>query len=308
MLIYEKLRRKPASFRSLTGLKVEEFDEIYSEIEPAYQLAEKKRLSKPDRKRAIGAGGKFKHDLRTRLLMGLIWLRQYPTYEVLGVLFDLHKSNICRNLKIMLKLLQEQTAMDVRWPDKRRPKKHLEDMLADFPSLEFIVDATEQPIYRPRGKEAQKPYYSGKKKRHTIKTQLAVTLTGEIGDISESVPGSKYDLTLLRESKLLEGLPEEMGGMGDKAYQGVQNDDPERPFYIPKKKPRGRPLPEEDKEANRLFAKVRIIVEHTLALLKRFQVLAQVYRHTRDLYNTIFRIVAGLVNRQIRRRFIKAQA
>ena len=78
--------------------------------------------------------------------------------------------------------------MDVRWPDRKRPKKHLEDMLAHFPDLEFIVDATEQPIYRPKGKEAQKLYYSGKRKRHTIKTQLAVTPMGEIGDISESVP------------------------------------------------------------------------------------------------------------------------
>lgn len=301
MLTYEKLRRKEAAFRSLTGLTIEEFDGFYAEIELAYQLAEEKRLSRPNRQRAIGAGNKFKLHLRTRLLMAMVWLRIYPTYEVLGVFFDLHKSNVCRNLKVMLELLREQTAMDVRWPDEKRPKKHLEEILADFPDLEVIVDATEQPIRRPKGKEAQRPYYSGKKKRHTIKTQLAVTLTGQIGDVSESVPGSKHDLTLLRESRLLERLPKEAGAMGDKAYQGVQEDDPERPLYLPRRKPRGKPLTDEQKEANRRLSRIRIIIEHTLAQVKRFQLLSQVYRHALDLYNLIFRIIAGLVNRQIRR-------
>jgi|GEM_PF-2730391 len=47
MLTYEKLQRKPAAFRSLTGLTAEELDELYTQIEPAYQLAEEKRLSSP---------------------------------------------------------------------------------------------------------------------------------------------------------------------------------------------------------------------------------------------------------------------
>jgi len=83
--------------------------------------------------------------------MAMVWLRIYPTYEVLGVLFDLHKSNVCRNLKILLKLSQEKTKIEVRWPDEKRPKKCLEDLLADFPDLKVIVDATEQPIRRPKG-------------------------------------------------------------------------------------------------------------------------------------------------------------
>ncbi|MBI3988509.1 MAG: hypothetical protein HY347_02710 [candidate division NC10 bacterium] len=44
---------------------------------------------------------------------------------------------------------------------------------------------------------------------------------------------------------------------------------------------------------------MRIVVEHTLAHMKIFQVLYQVYRHARDTYTRIFRLVAGLVNRHI---------
>jgi hypothetical protein len=40
-------------------------------------------------------------------------------------------------------------------------------------AVALIIDCTEQPIQRP-GRE-QRCWYSGKKKRHTIKTEIAVT-------------------------------------------------------------------------------------------------------------------------------------
>ena len=47
-------------------------------------------------------------------------------------------------------------------------------------------------------------YYSGKKKQHTLKSQIAVDeLTGEIVDAAESVPGPTADITLLEQSALL---------------------------------------------------------------------------------------------------------
>ena len=46
----------------------------------------------------------------------------------------------------------------------------------------LILDATEQPIQRP--KKGQKKYYSGKKKRHTVKTQYVVNSDGKIESVS----------------------------------------------------------------------------------------------------------------------------
>jgi hypothetical protein len=40
-------------------------------------------------------------------------------------------------------------------------------------------------------------------------------------------------------------------------------------------------------------------VEHTTALLNKFQVLVQVFRHARASHTRIIRIVASLVNRRI---------
>lgn len=55
---------------------------------------------------------------------------------------------------------------------------------------------------------------------------------GGITEISESVPGSEHGLTCPRGVQAAGWRsPEEMGGVGDKAYQSVENDDPEHLYY-----------------------------------------------------------------------------
>jgi len=52
------------------------------------------------------------------------------------------------------------------------------------------VDTFEQRVQRPAGQEEQQRWYSGKKKGHTIKSQVAVEEeTGRIVDVGDSVPG-----------------------------------------------------------------------------------------------------------------------
>ena len=135
MLTYEKLIRKPRAFRSMTGLNIDEFERLYGEFEYYFAETEAERLARPDRERARGAGGQFKHDLHTRLMMTLIWLRTYPTYEVLGVLFDLDKGNISRNLKGVLSALEKVTRYDVGWPDKTWRKLQMTEAMQSFPEV-----------------------------------------------------------------------------------------------------------------------------------------------------------------------------
>ena len=55
---YARLRRHPAAFRALTGLTVPQFDALWMEVAPRMVEAERKRLTRPGRKREIGAGGR----------------------------------------------------------------------------------------------------------------------------------------------------------------------------------------------------------------------------------------------------------
>ena len=66
----------------------------------------------------------------------------------------------------------------------------------------------------------KKKYYSGKKKRHTLKKQIIVTPKGEIIHMSKTEFGSKSDKKIFDESEPGE-MDEDDAFMGDKGYQGI---------------------------------------------------------------------------------------
>ncbi|MGQ9586383.1 MAG: transposase family protein [Anaerolineae bacterium] len=288
------------------------FDELYAEFAEAHaeriHSAPLTRRTKTPRQRAVGAGRKHRYDLRDRLLMTLFWLRAYMTYEVLGFFYDLHKTNIEDNLKDVLATLETMTIFTFERPSADQPRLRSPQAVMDaFPEVRLVIDAKEQRVRRPKGtkdakgqmQDHQKPYYSGKKKAHTLKTQIAVRPDGLIEAVSQSVPGgATHDITLLRQTDLLAQLGPTEAGMLDKGYDGISKDYPDVRLYLPFKARRNHPLTEEQKASNRFLARYRIIVEHVMARLNKFQVLVQVFRHPRSRHGQIVRIVAGLVNRR----------
>jgi hypothetical protein len=85
-------------------------------------------------------------------------------------------------------------------------------------------------------------------------------------------------------------------------YPGLEKDLPLA--AIPRKKPRNKPRPEEDIVFNTLFAQGRIIVEHTIAMLRCYQALTVRDRHHRQCHTERVVAVAGLVNFRKRSRFV----
>lgn len=314
MITYEKLCKVPSAFKSLTGMTTAEFDRLFEAVAPAHrerlQQTPTKRGGQP-RKRAVGCGPQHTHSLRDRLLTALVWLRVYPTYEVLGFYFSLHKTNARLNVEEILETLLEMSAFGFERPAKGRKKLRSAQAVMDaFPDVALVIDSKEQRIRRPSGEDEggasrQRPYYSGKKKAHTLKSQIAVSPDGLIQAVSDSVPGSTHDLTLLRETKLLERLGEDEGAMMDKAYGGIEHDFPDLTLSLPFKARRNRPLTEGETAYNAYLASYRIVVEHTNAQLQKYQALAQQYRHDRHKHSRTVRVVAGLVNRQIERQPLK---
>jgi hypothetical protein len=322
MITYNKLTRRPAAARSLIGMSLPAYDKLYEEFEAAHaqrlQAMSQTRRTRQPRQRAVGAGRRYTYSLRDRLLMTLFWLRVYTTYAVMGFLFDLDPTNVEDNVKDVLATLECMSSFASERPAAERNKlRSVAAVMDAFPDVRLVIDAKEQRIQRPQpGKDdegqpqdRQKPYYSGKKKTHTLKNQVAVAPDGRIEAVSASVPGgATHDLTLLRQTQLLTQLAEGEAAMLDKGYDGIRNDFPDRSLYLPDKARRNHPLTPEQKASNRHLSRYRIVVEHTIAQLNQFQVLAQVYRHARTTHTQIFRIVAGLVNRQITATPLKSYA
>jgi DDE superfamily endonuclease len=315
MITWENLRRCPAAFKSLTGFTPEAFESLFLAFargyeERRYAAPTTKRGAQP-RQRAVGAGHPFTHDLPTRLLMTLIWLRIYPTFEVLGFLFSLNKTNVHDTVREMLATLETMANFSFERPAAERKKlRSVQAVMDAFPAVRLVIDTKEQPIQRPKStkeNDRQKPYYSGKKKRHTIKSEIGVEPDGQIGAVSASVPGgATADLSLLRKTRLVERLDADEAAMLDRAYVGAKKEFPGHQLWVPHKASRGHPLTEAQKAENRRLAQYRIVVEHTNAQLNQFQVLAQVYRHARESHTQAVRVVAMLVNRRIRERPLKS--
>ena len=305
ILRYEHLSQHPNVFKGLTGLRVSEFDELVEDVLPAYREAEIQRLSRPDRQRAIGGGHPFELDDRDHMLLTVVWLRVYPTHEVLGYLFGVDEVTAGRSIKRVLPILEQAGRDTMRMPDpgKKRRRK-LDDLLRDTPELAVVIDSFEQRVRRPKDKAEADGYYSGKKKQHTLKRQVVVDEeTGQVVDTSQSVRGPTADINLLEQSGLMERLPRGVGGIGDLAYVGIEKLHPQGLGATPRRKPRGQPRPPEDVAYNTAFSRRRIIVENTIGRMRRYQSIAQTDRNHRQLHGERVAAVAGLVNRQLAARF-----
>jgi hypothetical protein len=295
----EHLRQHPAVFRSLTGVPTGVFDNLAADVVPALDEAEFARRDRPDRDRAVGAGHPFALGPADQLLLAVVWLRVYPTHAVLAYLFGVSESAARRTLGRVLPVLAAAGKDTMRMPDPgTHARRNLPALLKETPGLAVLVDTFEQPTNRPTRR--QRAYYSGKKKRHTLKSQVAVDEgSGRVVHVPPSVPGPTADLNLLKRSRLLGCLPKGVGVIGDKAYIGAAGLRPNVVCVTPRRKPRGKPCPPEDRRYNRAVSRRRIGVEHTIRRLRVFQALTQVNRHGRTKHEHRVRAVAGLVNRMI---------
>jgi hypothetical protein len=233
------------------------------------------------------------------LLAAVIWLRHYPTEEVLGFLFGVSDSTARRAAHRCLPILAAAGRDTMRMPDPGRGhRKRLPKLLAETPGLAVVIDTFEQRVQRPRRR--QRAYYSGQKKAHTLKSQVAVDEeSGRFVDVAESRPGPWADLKVLKRSRLLRRLPAGVGALADLAYVGMADLHPEGLGATPRRKPRGKPRPPEDRRYNRAFSRRRIVVEHAIGRLRRYQALTQPDRHHRRLHTARARAAAGLVNRML---------
>ena len=303
---YPFLKKQPIVFRAVTGLKISEFNQF---VEPlVIQLAQQERqaLARSKRQRAVGGGRKYDLSWRNQFLLTIVWLRLYPTYEVLGYLFGVSDSSAHRIVKRCLPLLETTGRAEIQRSQAHAARKRgykLEAIFEQVPGLAVIVDAFEQTIERPTGREEADQYYSGKQRRHTLKSQVTVdAYTGEVLDVAESESGRSQDKGTFNRSGTSHRLPPDTAYLADLGYPGLEKELPLA--AIPRKKPRGQPRSEADKAFNTLYAALRIGVEHTIGRLRNYQALTLRDRHHRRYHIDRVVAVAGLINFTKRCRFV----
>jgi hypothetical protein len=206
------------------------------------------RDSKP-RQRARGGGRKARlESMESKLFFILFYFKCYPTFDVLGFLFDLERGRANRWMHRLQRILE--TALGKKMVLPERKLESIEQFLERFPEVkEVIFDGTERPVQRPKDAEKQKEHYSGKKKRHTRKHITGSTRKKRVIILTKARAGKIHDKRQLDEADLVGNIPDQVKIEGDLGFQGLQKEFVN--IHLPHKKPRGKELTAQQKQENK---------------------------------------------------------
>lgn len=223
-----------------------------------------------------------KLNLEQRVLVTLEYWREYRTYFHIATSWAVSEATICRCVHWVEDAL-------IKLPQFHLPgKKTLLQGERDV----AVMDVTETPIERP--KRGQRRFYSGKKKRHTLKCQLIIdAATGGIV-CTFFGKGRQHDFKIFAASGV--HFHPDTKSLVDKGYQGIQK--LHSNSAVPYKKPRGGQLSPDAKAFNRALAKERIRVEHVNRRLKVFRILSERYRNRRRRFGLRCNLIAAIYNQE----------
>jgi hypothetical protein len=264
MFTVESLRHYPGLVKAFTGLPAEEFWALVAAVSGRWAEGERARRARPDRRRAIGGGRRSGQELAVRVAVVLTYLRLHVPQAVVGLLFGTSQAEVSRELREVLPALRPCLPCPAIWePTVDAGALPAEAVLtvAQPAGGRVLIDATEQRVARPGDDATQRRYYSGKKKAHTLKTQVVTDGDHHIRAISTAVPGAMHDKTLCDALHTVDRLPDGVEADADKGYQGLaaqvetvaicdlatreERSVPRLTVQTPHKKPRGGDLTEE---------------------------------------------------------------
>jgi hypothetical protein len=301
MISVNRALRSDRLIKATTGLSSLEFKPLVSSFNRELQ---KERLIRFARGIEQGVrerrpGGGRRGTLRTstdKLFFILFYYKCYPTFDVLGLLFDLDRSNACRNVQKLTLIAEHVLEKKLVLPERRIST--VEELLELFPGVnELFIDGTERPIQRPKDREKQKATYSGKKKAHTRKNILIVDKNRRIGYLSPPAEGKKHDFGMFKDLFPPGVFPKSVALWLDLGFTGVESSYPTATVIMPKKKPKGGNLTDAEKARNKTISGFRVLVEHAIGGLKRFGIATEKCRNKNDQFNDrVMAISCGLWN------------
>lgn len=285
------IEKHPEKTKEILGI---EYQQWLGLVEVAKIEEEKIKLAQEQQKIRInkkGGGRPKKLKREEQICLCVFYLRHLPTFQILGIQFNVSKTEANDTFNYWIKIIRRilpASLMEQAKKDKEE-LKIVKEMLAEH---ELIVDSWEQPRERPKDNEAQKEYYSGKKKQHTYKGQVVTLPLGkDLVDVEVGREGKASDINMFREQQ--KKFQSEQKFTGDKGYQGGVN------IKIPQKKPKGKELTEEQNEGNTIISSQRIYVEHMIRLIKIFRAAKERFRMKRDKYEQVILAICGLVRLRI---------
>lgn len=249
----------------------------------------------PGRVRGIGGGkkGKLPH-MEDKLAFILLYLKCYPTFDLLAFLTGRDRSRCCRSVQTMLPILEMALGRNFVLP--KRKISSPEEFFKLFPEAkEVFIDGTERRVEKPKNLKKRNKLYSGKKKTTTRKTIVVNDSKKRILVVTPTKSGRRHDKRMTDKNQLIQNIPKDIGIFTDTGFQGIQKQHDH--VVMPHKATRNHSLTQEQKEANRLISSIRVVSEHAIGGMKRLKAASDIYRNKRaNLDDTFTLLAAGLWN------------
>lgn len=282
MIEIERALKNDRACRAIIGMNKKEFEGLSVEFERVEKEGKVSEAGRP-------------HTLETieeKLFFILLYTKCYPTHDVMAWLFGVDKSQSSRWTSKYLKILEKVLGRKQALP-KRRIKDPAE-FLRLFPSVKDVfIDVTERKIQRPKDKGKKKDCYSGKSHMFSRKNTVMNDEKKRVMYLGPTKKGRFHDLRMFRKEMLPSALPERLAKWFDLGYQGVKVENKVIPF----KKPKGRELTDQQKEANKLIRSIRTISENSICGIKRLSIVSSIYRSRISGRDDKFMLIAcGLWN------------
>ncbi len=284
-------RHSARTIKALFGLKPKVLAEVMFLVLPELEQRRTARLQKRrGRKRAFAAKDGRPRAVQPyqKLLMCVLYLRHNTSHEVVGRMFSFSADSSENAFAEVLPLLRDLFP-NQKWEAERRYGR-AEPKWSPSKVERVIIDSFETPIRRPSNNERQKRYYSGKKKRHTLKTQVATDQKGGLLCVGNTHRGPQADIKVYEEDEL-SSVIKEIPRLGDKAYCDRKH--PE--IVTPHKKPKGKELSAEQRAENKMVSSARVYVEHGIRRVKGFRIVRDEYRMAVGLFGAVTSAVVGLM-------------
>lgn len=231
---------------------------------------------------------------QNKLLKTLIWLRSYPTFHHLSLIFDVSLTLVHKAIHEMWQILHQHFRTLITWPSIDK----WESMRGCWSELEEAVgaiDGTSHRIYRPT--ENQALFYSGHRDIHCVHTQVII-------DISNKMPYLKSGFLCHNNDAMTYRLIDSIGPndilpfpcicflLGDTIYP---SEHPRvTPYTSRQLRNEDEGIREQRKQVNAKIRTRRVYVEHAIRQVNMNKVIGSLYRHQQNYIAPIVELCSAL--------------
>jgi hypothetical protein len=158
---YDKIRKNPVQFLSLTGFTLDEYDWLSVEFKVEWDdyITHFTIEGKPRQRIALPRKKSVLSQTHDKLLFILVYLKAFPLQELHAASFGMTQPQANMWIHLLAGILRKTLKRLGELPERNHQK--LDTLLKDCEQV--LLDGVERAIQRPLDEEQQRACYSGKK-------------------------------------------------------------------------------------------------------------------------------------------------